>query len=70
MRPCFRRSELERFGPRTSLNTWSATKLRLDLLCATARADSESADDNRDRGGPMSRSRPILLVLACESPVG
>eukprot|EP00969_Alexandrium_andersonii_P217849 9623246-Alexandrium_andersonii.AAC.1 len=45
----FSRSELELRGPMNDLSI-SPTKLSSCAFCAACRADSESADDNGDRG--------------------
>eukprot|EP00969_Alexandrium_andersonii_P157193 6948271-Alexandrium_andersonii.AAC.1 len=69
MQNCFGRSELELRGPRNNLK-FGPRKLPMGAFSATARADSESADESGDRGGPKTRTMRSLWALASESPVG
>eukprot|EP00969_Alexandrium_andersonii_P015016 656561-Alexandrium_andersonii.AAC.1 len=39
-------------------------KLPIGAFCATSRANSESANENMDQGGPKSRHRNCLLYTS------
>eukprot|EP00969_Alexandrium_andersonii_P352986 15438861-Alexandrium_andersonii.AAC.1 len=54
----FRRSELELRGHRNGRKI-GPQKLPRGAFCAISCADSETADEVGDRGGPMSRTRRV-----------